>query len=118
MADIEGTREFALGLPSVTEQPHHDMSSFRVAGKIFATVTPDETRLHVFVTEPEISATVAEDPAAFEPLYWGKKLSGVRVLLAAAPASRVQELLTEAWLGKAPKSLIGELPGTGMETAP
>lgn len=113
MRGIDEAREFALSLPGVTEQPHHDMSSFRVAGKIFTTVTPDETRLHVFIEEPEISATVAEDPAAFEPLYWGNRLRGVRVLLATAPAARVRELLTEAWLGKAPKGLISQLPESG-----
>jgi hypothetical protein len=109
MSEIARARSFALSLPGTSEQPHHDMSSFRVGGKIFATVTPDETRLHIFVEEPEISATVAEDPAAFEPLHWGKALRGVRVLLAAAPEDRVRELLTEAWLCKAPRSLIAEL---------
>jgi len=109
MGSIDQARQHALALPGATEQPHHDMSSFRVAGKIFATVTPDETRLHVFVDEPESSATVAEDPAAFEPLHWGKSLRGVRVLLAGAPPERVRELLTESWLRKAPKSLIAEL---------
>lgn len=113
MGDIDAAREFALSLPGVTEEPHHDMSSFRVEGKIFATVTADETRLHVFVDEPEISATVAEDPAAYEPLYWGKNLRGVRVRLSAAPAARVRDLLTEAWLRKAPKTLTGEQPGPG-----
>jgi len=106
MSDIAHARGFALSLPGTSEQPHHDMSSFRVAGKIFATVTPDETRLHVFVEEPEISATLAEDPAAFEPLYWGQALRGLRVLLAVAPDDRVRELLTEAWLRKAPATLI------------
>ena len=111
MGSIAQARAFALSLPGVTEQPHHDMSSFRVAGKIFSTVTPDETRLHIFVDEPEISATVAEDPAAFEPLYWGKSLRGVRVLVATAPPERVRELLTEAWLRRAPKGLAAELAG-------
>jgi hypothetical protein len=109
VTDIAQARSFALGLPGTAEQPHHDMSSFRVAGKIFATVTPDETRLHVFVDEPEIAAAVAEDPAAFEPLYWGKAVRGIRVLLAAAPQDRIRELLTEAWLRKAPRSLVAEL---------
>jgi hypothetical protein len=108
MSDIAAARSFALGLPGATEEPHHDMSSFRVAGKIFATVTPDESRLHVFVREPEISAAVAEDPVAFEPLQWGKAIRGLRVHLPAAPADRVRELLTEAWLGKAPRRLIAE----------
>jgi len=97
-----------MSLPEVTEQPHHDMSSFRVRGKIFVTVPPDEEHLHVFVDEPEITASVAEDPAAFEPLRWGRQVRGVRVNLAAAPANRVQELIEESWRRKAPKRLLAD----------
>jgi hypothetical protein len=65
---IEQVRRIALSLPEATEEPHFDMTSFRVKGKIFASVPPDETRLHVFVDEPAAAASVAEDPAAFELL--------------------------------------------------
>lgn len=108
MSDVEQARRFALSLPGATEQPHFDMSSFRVGGKIFSTVPPDEVHLHVFVDAQEVHACVAEDPAAFEPLMWGQRLSGLRVLLAAAPAARVEELLTESWRRKAPRRLIAE----------
>lgn len=67
MADLAGARAVALSLPGATEEPHLDMTSFRVRGRIFATVTPDEARLHVFADEPELDAYVAEDPAVFEP---------------------------------------------------
>jgi hypothetical protein len=41
MGTTEATvRRLALSLPETTEEPHHDMTSFRVGGKIFATVTP------------------------------------------------------------------------------
>jgi hypothetical protein len=113
MGDIGAARSFALSLPGATEEPHFDMSSFRVRGKIFATVTPDEQTLHIFVDEPEISASVAEDPAAFEPLLWGKAVRGLRVLLAAAPQDRVEELLTEAWRRKAPERLVAEFDASG-----
>src|SRR6478672_5062537 len=46
---IAAVREFALGLPEATEEPHFDFASFRVRGKIFVTVPPDETHIHVFV---------------------------------------------------------------------
>jgi hypothetical protein len=118
MADIDSARSFAMSLPGATEEPHHDMSSFRVAGKIFATVPPDESRLHVFVEEPEISATVAEDPGAFEPLLWGKAVRGLRVLLAAAPAERVEELLAEAWRRRAPKRLVADYEAGGSRERP
>jgi len=108
VADLAGVRSFALSLPGATEEPHFEMTSFRVRGRIFATVPPDETRLHVFVGETDIDAYVAEDPGAFEPLLWGQKVRGIRVLLAAAPQDRVQELLTKAWRRKAPKQLVAE----------
>lgn len=106
---LAGIRAVALGLPGTTEEPHFDMISFRVRGKIFATVPPDEQHLHVFVDEAETQACVAEDPAAFEPLLWGSKPRGVRVVLAAAGQERVGELLEESWRRKAPARLIAEL---------
>jgi len=106
VSDLDQARRYALSLPEVTEEPHHEMSSFRVRGKIFVTVPPDEAHLHVFVGEPEIEASVAEDPAAFEPLRWGQRIRGVRVNLASAPAVRVQELIEESWRRKAPKRLL------------
>lgn len=107
-SDLAAARRFALALPGAAEQPHFDMTSFRVHGKIFATAPPDEQHLHVFVAEPEVRACAAEDPAAFEPLYWGKRLSGLRVLLAACPPGRLAELIEESWRRKAPRRLISD----------
>src|SRR5437763_15407987 len=105
MGDLESARSFALSLPATTEEAHFDMASFRVRGKIFATVPPDGEHLHVFVDEAEVHAAVAEDPAAFEPLLWGKRLRGLRIRTAAAPAGRIAELLDESWRRKAPARL-------------
>jgi hypothetical protein len=113
MGDLEGARRFALSLPEATEEPHFDMASFRVRGKIFATVPPDGEHLHVFVEEGEVHAAVAEDPAAFEPLLWGKRLRGLRVRLAAAGQDRVEELLEESWRRKAPARLAAGWEGPG-----
>lgn len=107
--ELDDARSFALSLPEAVEAPHHDMSSFRVRNKIFATVPPEGDRLHVFVDEDDTLAYVAETPAAFEELWWGKQLSGVRVILAAAPDEVVREMLKEAWRRKAPKKLAAEL---------
>ena len=73
------------------------MTSFRVRGKIFVTVPPGGTRLHVFVNPLEVEAYVAQDPAAFEPLHWGKQVRGLRVSLAAASAASLAEIIEEAW---------------------
>jgi hypothetical protein len=108
VSDLERVRRFALSLPGATEEPHFDMTSFRVRGKIFATVPPDGDHLHVFVDEGETEAAVSEDPAAFEPLLWGQKRRGVRVSLATAPDDRVEELIEEAWRRRAPARLAAE----------
>ena len=108
MSDLERARLFALSLPGVTEEPHFDMSSFRVRGKIFVTVPPDGTRLHVFVDELQVAASVAENPAAFKPLRWGKQLRGLRIDLAASPADQLRELIEESWRRKAPRRLVAD----------
>ena len=108
MSDLARARRFALSLPEATEEPHFDISSFRVRGKIFATVPPDGAHLHVFVDELEVGASAAENPAAFEPLRWRQQVRGVRVNLAAAPADRVQELIEESWRRKAPRRLLAD----------
>jgi hypothetical protein len=74
MTTLAQARALALGLPEATEPDHHGMVSFRVRGKIFATV-PDDTHLRVMVDEMEIRAAVAENPNACQEFYWGKRLA-------------------------------------------
>jgi len=102
---VDAVRRFALSLPEVTEEPHFHLSSFRVKGKIFATVPPESTHLHIFVGEPELEVLPAAQPKAYEKLFWGKKVAGLRVTLAAAKARDVEDLLRSAWSRKAPKKL-------------
>ncbi len=102
-------RRLALALPEAAEAPHHDMTSFRVAGKIFATMPPEGGRLHVFLDDGDITAYCAEFPSALEELWWGKKRSGCRVLLKAATSALVRELLNESWRRRAPKKVLAEL---------
>lgn len=103
---IETARRFALSLPETTEEPHFDMSSFRVRGKIFATVPPEGGLLHVFVDEAEARSVAASNPDVYSELWWGKRLSGLRVFLRGADRAEVCELLELAWRRKAPKKLF------------
>ena len=114
MGDLPRARTFALSLPGASEEPHFDMSSFRVQGKIFATVPPGEEFLHVFVDETEAEAYVAEDPAAFALLLWGQRVRGLRVNLAVADDWRLQELIEESWRRQAPKRLLAERDQAGL----
>ena len=106
MSDLETARRFALALPEASEEPHFEMSSFRVRGKIFATVPPDGRHLHVFVDDQEVAAAVAENPAAFAPLRWGQRLRGLRIELAASTPGQLRELIEESWRRKAPRRLV------------
>jgi hypothetical protein len=99
---VATVRRLALALPETAEAPHHEMTSFRVAGKIFATMPPEGGRVHVFVEPDEVPAYCDEFPGVVEELWWGKKLSGCRVLLGGATVDLVRELLTESWRRRAP----------------
>jgi hypothetical protein len=104
---LDTVRRFALSLPETTEQPHFELTSFRVAGKIFATAPPGAGLLHVFVEEAERVPLVAASPEVFEDLHWGKSVCGVRVKLQKADKKTVERLLLCAWKRKAPKRLLG-----------
>jgi hypothetical protein len=104
--DFQAVRTFAFSLGEVTEAPHFERTSLRVAGKIFATALPEGTHLNAFIDEGEVHALVTEDPAVFEELWWGKKLVGVQIDLAAAGEAVVREVVESAWRRKAPKRLL------------
>lgn len=101
-------RNYALSLREANEEPHFTYNSFRVRGKIFATVPPDEEHLHVFVDEQRRELALAMFPDAYEKLWWGKKVVGIRVVLSNADAADVFDLLNSAWGRKAPKGFIVE----------
>jgi hypothetical protein len=105
MSDVAVARQLALALPEANEQEHHGIASFRIRGKIFATL-PDDDHIRIMVDEAQIHATVAEYPTVCAEFYWGKRLACVVVALGPASPELLQELLTEAWLGKAPKALV------------
>src|SRR5262245_4721208 len=104
MVKIGAVRRLALSLPEASEKGHHGMPSFRIGDKIFATV-PDNEHLHVMVGPDEVELAVRTAPDAFEELWWGKQLAGVRVNLAAADLDLLTLLLNEAWRRKAPRRL-------------
>jgi hypothetical protein len=104
LTKLSHVRAIALALPEVTESDHHGMASFRVRGKIFATV-PDDEHVRIMLDESGIRSAVAEEPLICDEFYWGKKLSCVVVAVKPATTSLLRELLTDAWLLKAPVSL-------------
>jgi len=110
--NIDPVRRHALSLPEVTEEPHHHFSSFRVGGKIFVTVPPDEKYVHLFVTEEQREIALSLDPEFLEKLQWGGKVVGLRVALPNAKPAVVKRLISQAWAYKAPKALAARVAAT------
>ena len=98
-------RRLALALPEAVELDHHGRPSFRVAGKIFATQRDDE-HMNVMLDEGGIRTAVEREPGAFEEVWWGKRLTAVRVDLRRVDAEALASLLEEAWELRAPKRLL------------
>lgn len=103
--NVHDLRRFALSLAEVSEEPHFHLTSFRVKGKIFATMAPDGGYLNVFVNDAEREVMTAVDPKVYETLRWGQRIAGLHVQLAAAKGADVKELLRAAWQRKAPKKI-------------
>lgn len=106
---ISEVRKYALSLPETTEEPHFTYGSYRIRGKIFATVPPDQDHLHIFLDEERRELAIAMYPEVYETLWWGKKVVGIRVSLPRADSDDIRDLLFSAWKRKAPKTLVKAL---------
>ncbi len=104
MVSVEQARALALSLPEATEQDHHGRPSFRVAGKIFATLW-DESHMNVMLDEPGILTAAQSEPESCTKFWWGKRLAAVSVDLHRGSTNLLTELLADAWERMAPKRL-------------
>lgn len=80
---------------------------FRVRGKIFATLWPNEDWGMVKLTPQQQTALVRSKPAVFQPIKgsWGRR-GCTRVSLPKAREGVVREALVAAWRNTAPKRLL------------
>jgi hypothetical protein len=84
------------------EQDHHGRPSFRVGGKIFATLWSDE-RMNVMLDEGGILTAIDSAPPA--QVWWGKRLAAVGLTLSLVDRQFLDDLLTDAWELNAPRRL-------------
>jgi hypothetical protein len=105
MVSHDQARQIALALPGAVEQDHHGRPSFRVGGKIFATLW-DEDHTNAMVDEDGIRTVVEAHPEVCRELWWGSRLAAVQVDLRRADPELVADLYADAWQGKAPKRLL------------
>jgi hypothetical protein len=99
-------RNLALSLPEASEAAHMGHPDFRVRGKIFATLGPDEDWGMVKLTPDLQGSFVRTEPDVFQPVKgaWGRR-GCTYVCLAAAQESTVRQALVAAWRNTAPKRL-------------
>jgi hypothetical protein len=112
----DDVRRLALALPEVVEQDHHGRCSFRVAGRILATLW-DAGHMNVMLDEPGIRTAVQSNPGVCAEFWWGKRLRAVQVDLARAGQALVGELLADCWEQKASKRLSKEWLNPGGPAA-
>jgi hypothetical protein len=101
----EEARGLALSLPEAVEQDHHGRPSFRVDGKIFATLWSDR-RINVMLDEGGIHTAIHARPDVCEEVHWGRRLAAVAISLPRTDAAFLRELLADAWEQKAPTRLL------------
>lgn len=102
-------RRLALELPVSEEGAHQGHADFRVGGKIFATLGPDETWGMVKLPPELQTELLAEHPEVFEPSpgAWGRQ-GCTQVDLAHARVPMLRDALRAAWRKSAPKSVLRE----------
>jgi hypothetical protein len=98
-------RSLALSLPEAVELDHHGRPSFRVGGKIFATLWSDD-RMNLMLDEGGILTAIDSAPEACEQVWWGKRLAAVGVTLSRVDGDFLRNLVADAWEQKAPQRLL------------
>ncbi|HEV3005203.1 MAG TPA: MmcQ/YjbR family DNA-binding protein [Pirellulales bacterium] len=106
-------RKLALGLPEATEASHMGHPDFRVGGKIFATLGPDEDWGMVKLTPDEQASFMRAEPDVFHPASgaWGRKGCTI-VRLQQAKVLTVRPAMIAAWRNHAPQRLAQGLEET------
>ncbi len=102
-------RILALRLPEASEEAHMGHPDFRVGGKIFATLGPDEDWGMVKLTPEQQAAFLRDEPDVFHPANgaWGRRGCTI-VCLRNAKELTVRHALIEAWRNTAPNRLVQE----------
>jgi hypothetical protein len=105
-------RRVALSFPETVEAAHMGHPDFRVKGKIFATLGPDEDWGMVKLTPDQQAPLVRDEPDVFSPASgaWGRWGCTI-VQLKPANKLIVRQALLTAWRNTAPKRLVKEHDG-------
>jgi hypothetical protein len=102
-------RSLALSFPEASENAHMGHPDFRVRGKIFATLGPDESWGMVKLTPEQQASFIRLEPHVFKPANgaWGRRGATI-VHLGDAEELTVRQAMIAAWRNTAPKQLVQE----------
>ncbi|GGS06233.1 hypothetical protein GCM10010236_70900 [Streptomyces eurythermus] len=115
MPDAEDVRRIALSLPDTTEKVAWSMPTFRVAGKMFATLPEDETSIAVRCPKDERDELVLAEPDKFWIAGHEAQFAWVRARLAALEDEQeLRDILADSWRQAAPPRLLDAHPGLGL----
>ncbi|GAB2848726.1 MmcQ/YjbR family DNA-binding protein [Streptomyces deserti] len=115
MPDAEDVRRIALSLPDTTEKTAWSMPTFRVAGKMFATLPEDETSLAVRCPKEERDELALAEPEKFWIAGHEAQFAWVRVRLAALEdEEELRDILADSWRQAAPPRLLEAHPRLGL----
>ena len=114
MPDAEDVRRIALSLPDTTEKIAWSMPTFRVAGKMFATLPEEETSIAVRCPKEERDELVLAEPEKFWIAEHEAMFAWVRVRLAALEdEGELRDILADSWRQAAPTRLLEAYPELG-----
>jgi hypothetical protein len=123
VASWDDVRRLALGMPEASERSSRGLSQWRVADKLFVwerplrrsdlealgPTAPQGPILGARVADEGVKqALIADDPAVFFTTPHFDGYPAVLVRLDEISEPDLAELITEAWLARAPKKLAGD----------
>ncbi|MER6806689.1 MULTISPECIES: MmcQ/YjbR family DNA-binding protein [Streptomyces] len=118
MLEAEDVRRIALSLPDTTEKVAWSMPTFRVAGKMFATLPEDETSIAVRCPKEERDELALAEPEKFWIAGHEAQFAWVRVRLAALEdEAELRDILADSWRQAAPPRLLEAHPRLGLPHA-
>ncbi len=72
IAHADRVRKIISSLPQAVELDHHGIPSFRVSGKIFATLW-DPTHLNIMLAPVRILEASKKSPKSCKEFWWGRQ---------------------------------------------
>jgi len=126
MPDWNDVRQLALALPATTERESHGNSQWRVKEKLFVWERPLRKPDREALGEPapngpvlgamvadlgEKEALLAENPEAFFTTPHFNGYAAILVRLDRITVDQLRQVVTEAWLARAPTRLLSEYEG-------